>query len=86
MSRLTMVLFTFWVCLVALQGCIIHDPGYYPAYRGSYSGPYYPYYYGPYLYAPFWVGGYYFFDDFDRRGNFHHPRGFDHHRGGRGRR
>ncbi len=71
--------------LAAMPGCIIHDPGYYPNRRAYYSEPVYPYYYGPYLYAPFWFGGYYLFDDSGRGDHFHNRRGFDRRGGGGGR-
>lgn len=64
--------------LIALGGCIIHDPGYYPGPRGYHHS----YYYGPYLYAPFWIGGYYFYDNAHRGHHFHKHRGVD-RRGGR---
>lgn len=71
MLRKLMTFAVLLVTLASLAGCVIYDPGYYP-----YSRTYYRQYYGPYLYTPFWFGGYYYYGDFDR--------GHDGHRGGGG--
>lgn len=86
MLRNFLVCSALLLTLVAMPGCIVHDPGYYPDRRVYYSEQVYPYYYGPYLYAPFWLGGYYIFDDWGRDHHFHKHRGFDRRGGGRGHR
>jgi len=78
-----MILSMLLVTLTSLPGCIIHDPVYYPYDRAYYYEPAYSYYYGPYLYTPFWFGGYYYLGDYGR-GHVSHWQGGFNGRGGRG--
>jgi len=91
MKTKTLLIAMLLAAVACLQGCVVHDPGYY-SYDGSsyyrtyspyyykpyypyYYRPYYPYYYTPYIYSPFWFG-------FHFHGDSGHRHGGGGHRGG----